>query len=326
MIGQDLSLKYFRGELFELNDRYSAISCFDLEGTEGPVLHDGLLRVFKGERFCFDVLLNGFDGRSLEKASQDVLVCFTAAIPSGKRGESLPPYFSGLNIAKQIDLPIISVADPTLYIDPELQLSWYLGNKFNTRLHQDIVNFFLKIRSFNDLVFTFFGGSGGGFASLMIGERVKKCNVAIWNPQIVIPKYNKTVVLKYLECAFDFVPTDFAKDVVGFMENHSLPYDISNIDVSGLLGLVYLQNKSDHSHVESHFKKFVSGRPCSTIEAINGQKLVKLECSNSLCYKGNWGQGHKRPPKSMIEFSINLLLSGSLNQEVLQSFAELEAS
>ena len=65
-----------------------------------------------------DILIKGFSGESTclrsEIKKDYCIVCFSGAL-TVKVASSSPPYFSGLGISVDSNLPLISISDPTLY-------------------------------------------------------------------------------------------------------------------------------------------------------------------------------------------------------------------
>ena len=71
-----------------------------------------------------DFLVDGIDSFDEKKG---FLVCFSGAVTN--RECKYAPFFSGLNIAKKLEMPIISISDPSLSISNDCNLAWYAGKE-----------------------------------------------------------------------------------------------------------------------------------------------------------------------------------------------------
>ena len=74
--------------------------------------------------------------------------------------------FTGLNVTRDLDASFVAISDPMLYLDPDLKLAWYAGSagwNFQAEMKR-VLRKIIAVALTADVVF--FGGSGGGFASL----------------------------------------------------------------------------------------------------------------------------------------------------------------
>lgn len=260
---------------------------------------DGLYH-FTEKTLQVDLLLTGME--KLQK-SPVVLVCFSGAI-SSRIGKSAP-FFSGTGIAKRLDVPIISVADPTLSLSHELSLSWYLGNHEVHELPSRISKLLDVFAEVTGARLILFGGSGGGFASLLILSLLKSANASafVCNPQITISNYPAPLVKRFLTIAFPCVPT--SEDLRNWLDTTGVPHDLNYHDLllTTKKSILYIQNKSD-SHTESHARPF--------LENFKLRKKISAEvvkCSKNIAYwEGSWGVGHVVPPLHVIESALKQLL------------------
>lgn len=65
-------------------------------------------------------------------------------------------------------MPLIAIADPSLLLSDKLDLAWYAGNENLKNLPQMIASILDNITGKLDTKLIFFGGLGGGFATLSI--------------------------------------------------------------------------------------------------------------------------------------------------------------
>jgi hypothetical protein len=82
-------------------------------------LKDGVYEVDDGGGVV-EILANGLD-----KGIKTILVSFLGAILN--REDKKPSFFFGLNTAKSLGIPLISITDPVLALDDKINLGWYAG-------------------------------------------------------------------------------------------------------------------------------------------------------------------------------------------------------
>ena len=166
--GYDFSLK---NVVTNINDYNKASSVLEKEGNHS----------FSNDGFPVDIYTSGLKNSYQKK----ILVIFSGAI--SKRENKSAPFFSGKNIAKTLDLPLIAISDPTLALSKSLSLSWYAGNEYFKNISVVINNLLKNIQNKYDAELLLVGGSGGGFAVLdqlsLFREPSKKVKALIWNPQ-----------------------------------------------------------------------------------------------------------------------------------------------
>lgn len=203
------------------------------------------------------------------------------------------PVLSGLGISGGLEANRVFVSDPSLTLDETLWLSWYAGNYKQPDLQQSLTNIFRKIvSSLGSTRTIFFGGSGGGFASLFFARHFEDSLALVFNPQINIASYAERAVRDFVEKAFQ-VPqgTDDplsqlpAEIVTNLCEIYDKPTGSK---------IAYLQNKNDSSHLQLHLSPFV--------EAVHPDTELFLMTKP-------WRDGHTPPPKELLTEVLNLAVS-----------------
>lgn len=203
------------------------------------------------------------------------------------------PVLSGLGISGGIEANRVFISDPSLALDDGLLLAWYAGNHKQPDLQRDLLRIFKRIvANYKTNKIVFFGGSGGGFASLYFASHFQDSLALVFNPQTNIAKYSKRAVRDFAKKAFQLdvnhsdplsqLPPKVVSDL---SEYYKKPRDIK---------IAYLQNLNDQTHIESHLLPF-----CDKIHSKNELLLLKKP----------WQNGHSPPPKSILTQALNLAVS-----------------
>ena len=266
-------------------------------------LSDGCIRINIDDEYV-ELLVDGIDRLDVKRG---VLVCFTGAVP--KRINKSAPFFSGLNVAKNLNVPLISISDPSLAKSNKLALAWYAGNEEIKDLPLHIANILDHISDVLCAKLVLFGGSGGGFAVLsVIDKMTREAYGAVWNPQTSITNFNEKAVLNYVDICFPGFNHNF--DIYTYLESFNICHDLTVSYKSGDLttikkNVLYLQNEGDTSHVERHALPFMNAL------------LAKKECNNifstsaGICFWFKyWGDGHLVPSQKIIAYVLDNLLYG----------------
>lgn len=247
-----------------------------------------------------------FGGFSVKK---NFIVGFSGAL--SKRTESMaPPFFSFLNIAKEINAPHILVADPTLYLSKNLKLAWYAGNEQYINLQQDIALVISKAASYFESSPVITGGSGGGFASLAISNYLNvEHRIFIWNPQTSIDKYYKRFVDEYANVAFPAYRNLKMDKTFELIQSKGILKDVISKPLNDKAKLLYIQNYSD-GHRVAHTEPFLEGQGFSG--GMISDRSIKYSLDDEkLVVLANWGEGHVEPPRAVIYYIVSELIKGN---------------
>jgi hypothetical protein len=261
---------------------HASIAEFERRTSLGDGLH-----TIHGGPVPIDVLLRLKQGRPL-------VFSFHGNTP--RKPELKLPVFTGLNVTRDLDASFVAISDPALYLDPDLKLAWYAGSAgwdFQAELKR-ILRKIIAVAQTRDVVF--FGGSGGGFASLYYAAAFPRSLALVWNPQTDIGAYNPPHVSEYGRIAFGLpdhssttsaLPTltesNLARVYAGSVSNH----------------LVYLQNNTD-GHVITHTRPFLASLGADVDEVERGADLNREIVPGVWLYLANWGDGHVPPSPSAL--------------------------
>lgn len=203
------------------------------------------------------------------------------------------PVLSGLGISGGVEANRVFISDPSLTLDDDLMLSWYAGNKLQPRLQRDITAILKKVTtSLGSERIIFFGGSGGGFASLYFAHQFDSSLALVFNPQTSIREYSENPVHDFVELAFDKkvgaqdplseLPSTVTHDLCDLYETHT------NAQVA------YIQNLNDTDHLKFHLLPFLRSVHPDTEVLVLGKQ---------------WRDGHSPPPKEFLSRMLNLTAS-----------------
>ena len=223
------------------------------------------------------------------------------------RGTKKGPFFTGKNIAKKDNIPMISVADPMLDIAPELSIAWYTGGP-DGNVMTNIQSVLMAVHRYQSQELILIGGSGGGFAALALGRGLRnRCSVIAWNPQTDIYKYSERFVKSYLREIFGFAHSTLrSADWANYCRPRTkkiLSTDIlSDETLTAPRRLLYLQNSSDW-HRATHLNPLWLLTNETEVEEgsnrIDSQHLVEVR---------EFAVGHEPPSSTLIASIINQFL------------------
>jgi hypothetical protein len=284
---------------------------------------DGIHQFDLNDGLILDLCFQGFD--SLEKNNSNtcvILVGLNGAIVP--RNSAKAPFFSGLNIAKALELPIISISDPILALDNKIPMAWYAGNESNLDLPVKIAQILDSIASSLNVKLVLFGGSAGGYAAVQIARFLKSnASVLIWNPQTAIADYLPEFVYEYLVVAFpskaytlnnpDAINKEFLQQM---MIDLNLMQSIRDLPLDNNIQLLYMQNRNDW-HTIHHTFPYVERNEWTRV----GNSTFKDETERSVLYLGDWGDGHIPPSKEIVELILKKM---SLDKSVVEIGLELD--
>lgn len=203
------------------------------------------------------------------------------------------PVLSGLGISGAVEANRVFVSDPSLVLDDNLMLAWYAGNSHQPDLQEILTKILRKIaEDLSSKKVVFFGGSGGGFASLYFASRFEDSLALVFNPQTNIANYTERAVR-------DFAVKSFAVEPDSTEPLSHLPSEVTT-DVCEIYTtprratVAYLQNQNDAVHVETHLGPFLQSLHQET---------------NLLLCKQPWRDGHSPPPKELLTQALDVAAS-----------------
>ncbi|MGS1076557.1 DUF6270 domain-containing protein [Pseudoxanthomonas beigongshangi] len=257
--------------------------------------HSAGLHVIQTSGCPIELIVHGEES-SFEPSG--VLPVFFAGAVSG-RGDKIPPFFSGLSVARQLGKPCICVADPTLSLAQDLALGWYAGNQWQ-RLQDELTDVLRHLSDSFGMELLLVGGGGGGFAALNFGMRLDdRASTLVWNPQTDFFKYSRPALDAYLKVAFPDLVDEKGADAVSaqsLAERGVRASVTASEGASGPRRMLYLQNAGD-SQARTHTAPFIAGHGLAPVES----DLYVAGNGHQAIFFGNWGRGPATPPTDLIK-------------------------
>lgn len=205
------------------------------------------------------------------------------------------PVLSGLGISGAVNANRVFVSDPSLVLEDDLMLAWYAGSHQQPNLQEVLTSILRKIaESLGSKKVVFFGGSGGGFASLYFASQCEDSLALVFNPQTNIAKYSERAVRDFAVKSFGAKP-DATNPLT-----HLPPEVVTNVcelyTTPKRATVAYIQNQKDLTHVKTHLGPF--------LESLH-------EDTSLLLLKEPWRDGHSPPPKELLTQVLDLAASSN---------------
>ena len=262
---------------------------------------DGVHRIYwEGSEIIYKIS----NSKKLAK-SDNLLIGLNAAISN--RSGKVAPFFTGGGKATSIDSPILSISDPGTHIG-DVSLAWYLGTDKDRDFQKNLSSFIEKFAQENNCNPILFGGSGGGFASIIISKLMDiPSKVLAMNPQTsVMDWYDnplRNLFTKVWNCP------DKAKFREKLLE-YDIIFEFDSDDKHEHSEILILQNLFDEFHMVNHFPR------------ISDVKLATLKSEgkvgNFSWFIGCWGIGHYAPWPEHVKSSLSILNKSLPLQEVIR--------
>lgn len=193
------------------------------------------------------------------------------------------PWLSGTGVTGDLSSSRLSISDPSLYLSPELNLSWFSGSRIQPDLITALARIIKKTAAATGAPrVVLFGGSGGGFISLKLLEHLPQATAVVMNPQTDIEKYHEKHVQRYIDLAWKG-DRDLLRSTVGTAVFDSVEVARDSAQV------IYMQNANDFFHIKAHLTPF-------------RERFGKTP--GFLLLQDSWREGHTPPPKEIIRDTL----------------------
>lgn len=253
--------------------------------------------------------LGGLDAKNFLVADPEVdLPCRLKLLPGSEtlfvmlngavdRAKPLP-VFARWNWGKVLGGHVLAVCDPTLYLDDQLRLGWFVGNRSLDPMQALLRTVELVRRHLGiaDGRVVFYGSSGGGFASMIAAASRPVGRAIVVNPQ--------TDITNYYPKAVDRIAKVFAAGWTAQRCRDEYPLRWSALEAIAEAGrrqhdlrIVYAQNLEDPVHHARHFLPFcaATGSPQAGGTSSDGRMRTHVYTSP---------EGHGAEPPEVVKFFV----------------------
>jgi hypothetical protein len=257
-------------------------------------------------------LKSGIHSIYLENQILDIFVDFQPDSPAyilfhgncPRAPNFLLPVFSGQNVTESMRMTKVVPCDPTLLLDPNIELCWHAGSS-GVPLQTIYKKVFDKVFSIAKPTYkVFWGGSGGGFAALYYSYFFTGSTALVWNPQISISAYLEEPLRRYRQIAFGLT------DDGAMFGNAELVADVSVLYRKGYSNrVVYIQNDDDW-HVEKHLWPFLRALGVRDLDKIAVDGADGVVAPDVYLYLGRFSKNHEPPTNTEIHSILQWIHAG----------------
>lgn len=190
----------------------------------------------------------------LKPGSRDLVVFGQSALT---RSAVELPHFHRWTWLHDLEASGLVLSDPTLLLDDHLDGGWWFGTPTRDYVVEAVAVISEIVRALGlrneDVVF--YGGSLGGFSSLMMAACLPGARAVVDNPQVDLRRYAlRSAADSAAAAAFGVASID---DVPPELE-HRIDVVTRFADTRNVPEFLYLQNTMDGSHVSAHCADFFS--------------------------------------------------------------------
>jgi hypothetical protein len=186
-------------------------------------------------------------------------VLFVALSGAVDRGRTSLPLFQGIGVHAELPGPSMFFSDPTLELDADLRLGWYLGTA-HVDVHAAIARIAERVASSLGVrKVVLVGGSGGGFAAIQIASFLPGATAVAFSPQTSVTAYHPRFSDHTLRAVFGSSgPSSDDTERLDATTRYAKRRVPANVH--------YIQNSGDAFHVERHVAPFVAALEKSPLE------------------------------------------------------------
>lgn len=281
---------------------------------------DGIHVIALPSGSSIDILLRGEPAQRPTAGVQPVF--FTGAV---QRSAGQPPFFSGGSITRELGVPLIAIADPTLTPENNLTIGWYTGLAGDDA-QRSISSILERFRVWTGRELLLVGGSAGGFASLYFASELGS-TAFVWNPQTNLLKYTAGHVREYLSTitgdpkwasaitpALRDTPPIEEREAEKSLQWLGVAWEVRSVEP--ISRLLYLQNESDH-HEQRH------AAPLRSRDQFREESPGVYSRHDKLVAVGAFESGHRAPGRPIIEKGLQMMIEGRSPSDAAQALFNL---
>jgi predicted esterase YcpF (UPF0227 family) len=249
------------------------------------------------KRWRESVIIYRITNASLLRESETLLVGFNAAI--SKRDEKVAPFFTGGGKATNLKSPILSISDSSTH-HGDVALGWYLGTLEDPNYQENLAEFIQQLCLENKVKPILFGGSGGGFASIAVGDLLNiESIVFAMNPQTNVLDWFEGPLKKLYKNQWN---VSTKEDFNLVLEQQNIRYSFDKLQQNPKSKVLILQNLFDDLQMVKHMKAVFGDLSIQNLTP-TGTK------SNLTWFIGCWGPGHFSPWPYQIKECLRRITS-----------------
>jgi acetyl esterase/lipase len=232
-------------------------------------------------------------------------VQFHGAVLQGKAPRL--PVFARWNWGRILGAHVLSICDPTLYLDESLTAGWYLGTRDESAIDAvlDVAQRCAAKLGIPAARIVYMGNSAGGFAALQAAARSEHGRGIAINPQTDLSAYRGSGVTRYVRQVSRCGSMEEAERV--FADRWSAISALTRAVARGAAPrVVYVQNRNDPHHQE-HF------RPFAEALGLDANRESSRAGMMSILYDGPEGHENAETPevfKRVLAEGLPFLLRG----------------
>lgn len=202
---------------------------------------------------------------------------------------------------------VVSVSDPSLKPDNDIGLAWFQNSadRFGLDALAEAILTICAAGNYAPDDMVIMGSSGGGFAAMMLASRFPQARIIAINPQLNLPKYNRTAYLKMLATCYPGLPETEVQ--TRFADRIRVTPEVAMREAPIFL----FQNTHDALHVEHHLKPLLAGVDPARLAEFSGQLGPQTEWrALNVVHYDDAELGHSPPSRANTNALIAPILTG----------------
>lgn len=208
------------------------------------------------------------------------------------------PVFARWNWGKVLSSHVLSVCDPTLFLDDDLRLGWFVGNLTMDPMHalRRTVETIRVSLGLDASRVAYYGSSGGGFAAMVAAAGLPFGRAVAINPQTEITNYYAGPLADVTKVFADEWTPERCRET--YPLRWSALAAVAHARRAGNdLRIFYAQNLLDRSHHVRHFLPFCASFHAPASGGLSDDATILTHVFSS-------SQGHGSEPPEMVKYLI----------------------
>ena len=214
-----------------------------------------------------------------------------------------PPFFDRRSWYIHFKESFIAYADPMIFYNDDIKITWFVGTKeewYLENLSHIIKELCINQNIINENIL-FFGSSGGGFTSVVLGTLIKNSKVLINNSQLFILNYNEGMVNQLFDMLYNSFEGMSKEEIINeikyrldvielFKKENYAPFITYYVNVDsepdvlnhGLPLLQKIYKLKQFNGLDVHYYREIKEVPHEPMPTKITIKTIKIYCKNHL--------------------------------------------